>query len=47
VNGVGELVRRVSLGARRVQSGLVRNYALWIVIGAAAMLLFLLMYAGR
>ena len=47
VNGVGELVRRASLGVRRVQNGLVRNYALWIVVGAGAMLLFLLVYAGR
>ena len=47
VNGIGELVRRASTGVRKVQSGLVRNYALWIVIGAAALLLFFLLYAGR
>jgi NADH-quinone oxidoreductase subunit L len=47
VNGVGSLVRRGSDGIRRVQSGLVRNYALWIVIGAAGLLLYLLLYAGR
>jgi NADH-quinone oxidoreductase subunit L len=47
VNGVGALVRRGGTGLRKVQSGLVRNYALWIVIGAAALLLFLLLYSGR
>ena len=47
VNGVGTLVRRGSDGIRRVQSGLVRSYALWIVVGAAALLLYLLLYAGR
>jgi NADH-quinone oxidoreductase subunit L len=47
VNGVGALVQRGALGLRRVQSGLVRSYALWIVIGAAGLLLFFLLYAGR
>jgi NADH-quinone oxidoreductase subunit L len=47
VNGMGSLVQRGSLALRRVQSGLVRGYALWIVIGTAALLLFLLLYAGR
>ena len=47
VNGVGTLVRRGSDGIRRVQSGLVRSYALWIVVGAAALLLYLLLFAGR
>ncbi|MEX0664459.1 MAG: NADH-quinone oxidoreductase subunit L [Acidimicrobiia bacterium] len=47
VNGVGTLVQRAALGLRRVQSGLVRSYALWIVIGAAGLLLFFLLYAGR
>jgi NADH-quinone oxidoreductase subunit L len=47
VNGVGTLVRRASSGLRNVQSGLVRNYALWIAVGAAGLLLFLLLYAGR
>ena len=46
VNGVGTLVRG-SDGIRRVQSGLVRSYALWIVVGAAALLLYLLLFAGR
>jgi NADH-quinone oxidoreductase subunit L len=47
VNGVGSLVRRGSEGIRRVQSGLVRSYALWIVVGAAALLLYLLLFVGR
>jgi NADH-quinone oxidoreductase subunit L len=47
VNGVATLVRRGSESIRKAQSGLVRNYALWTVIGAAALLLFLLLYAGR
>ncbi|MBM3671563.1 MAG: NADH-quinone oxidoreductase subunit L [Actinobacteria bacterium] len=47
VNGVGTLVQRAAGGLRKTQSGLVRNYALWIVIGTAALLLFLLLYAGR
>jgi NADH-quinone oxidoreductase subunit L len=47
VNGIGTLVQRGALGLRRVQSGLVRSYALWIVIGTAALLLYLVLYAGR
>ena len=47
VNGVGKLVQRAGTGLRGVQSGLVRNYALWIVIGAVGLLLFFLLYAGR
>ena len=47
VNGIGTLVQRGAMGLRRVQSGLVRSYALWIVIGTAALLLYLLLYAGR
>ena len=47
LNGIGTLVRNAGGGLRKVQSGLVRNYALWIVIGAAGLLLFLLVYSGR
>jgi len=47
VNGIADLVRRAATGLRGVQSGLVRNYALWIVLGAAGLLLYLLVYAGR
>jgi NADH-quinone oxidoreductase subunit L len=42
VNGVADLVRRSGGGLRRVQSGLVRNYALGVVLGAAGLLLFFL-----
>jgi NADH-quinone oxidoreductase subunit L len=47
VNGIGTLVQRGAMGLRRVQSGLVRSYALWIVIGTAALLLYLVLYASR
>lgn len=47
VNGIGALVQRAAGGLRKTQTGLVRGYALWIVIGTAALLLFLLLYAGR
>jgi NADH-quinone oxidoreductase subunit L len=47
ITGIGGLVRRGAEGLRGVQSGFVRSYALWIVIGAAGLLLFLLLYAGR
>jgi NADH-quinone oxidoreductase subunit L len=45
--GLGTLVAKASTGLRGVQNGLVRSYALWIVLGAAGLLLFLLLYAGR
>ena len=47
VNGVASLVRGVAGGLRKVQTGLVRSYALWIVVGAAALLLYLVVWAGR
>jgi NADH-quinone oxidoreductase subunit L len=47
VLGVGRLVARAAQGLRRTQSGLVRNYALWIALGLAGLLLYLLIYAGR
>jgi NADH-quinone oxidoreductase subunit L len=40
VNGVGRLARESGLGLRRVQTGLVRNYALAIVFGTAALLVY-------
>ena len=46
VNGVATLVRQAGGGLRRVQSGLVRNYALGVVVGTAALLLYLLIRAG-
>jgi NADH-quinone oxidoreductase subunit L len=47
ITGIGDVVRRGATGLRGVQTGLVRNYALWIVLGAVGLLLFLLLYAGR
>jgi NADH-quinone oxidoreductase subunit L len=47
VNGVARLVRQAGLGLRHMQDGLVRRYALGILLGAFALLLFLLVYAAR
>jgi NADH-quinone oxidoreductase subunit L len=40
VNGVGRLARESGQGLRRVQTGLVRNYALAIVFGTVALLVY-------
>ncbi len=42
VNGVGRLFRNLGGGLRRAQTGLVRNYALGVVVGAVGLLLFML-----
>jgi len=42
VNGTGTIVRDVGSRLRRVQTGLLRNYALWIVVGVAAMVIYVL-----
>jgi NADH-quinone oxidoreductase subunit L len=47
VNGVGWVVRETSLGFRRLQTGLVRNYALGIALGTGALLTYLLVWAAR
>ena len=47
VNGVAQLVGRAAAALRHVQDGYVRRYAIGIALGAAAILLFLLAYAGR
>jgi NADH-quinone oxidoreductase subunit L len=47
VNGIASLVRGTAGGLRRVQSGLVRSYALWIAVGAAGLLLYLVIWVGR
>jgi NADH-quinone oxidoreductase subunit L len=47
VNGTAHLVRRAADGLRHAQDGLVRRYAIGIALGAAALLLFFLAYAGR
>jgi NADH-quinone oxidoreductase subunit L len=41
VNGVATLVRRTGGGVRRLQSGYVRNYALGIALGLAAIVMFM------
>jgi NADH-quinone oxidoreductase subunit L len=46
VNGVAMLVRDTGGRLRRVQTGLVRNYALGVVIGAVALLVYLAVRAG-
>jgi len=46
VNGVAALVRDAGGRLRRVQTGLVRNYALGVVLGAVALLVFLAVRAG-
>jgi NADH-quinone oxidoreductase subunit L len=46
VNGVATLVRESGGRLRRVQTGLVRNYALGVVLGAVALLVFLAVRAG-
>jgi NADH-quinone oxidoreductase subunit L len=42
VMGIGSTVRRAASGMRKVQTGFVRQYALGIVIGAVALLAFML-----
>jgi NADH-quinone oxidoreductase subunit L len=46
VNGVATLVRESGGRLRRVQTGLVRNYALAVVLGAVAVIVFLAVRAG-
>jgi NADH-quinone oxidoreductase subunit L len=46
VNGVAKLVRGAALGLRRVQTGLVRQYALGIVLGVVLLLLYALARVG-
>jgi NADH-quinone oxidoreductase subunit L len=46
VNGVARLVSDTAARLRRAQTGLVRNYALGVVLGAVALLVFLAVRAG-
>lgn len=46
VNGVGRLFQDLGARLRRVQTGLVRQYAVGIVLGAAALLLYVLVRIG-
>ncbi|HEX9505542.1 MAG TPA: NADH-quinone oxidoreductase subunit L [Acidimicrobiia bacterium] len=47
VNGVAKLVRYTGDGFGRLQTGLVRNYVLAVVLGTAALLVYLLVWAAR
>jgi NADH-quinone oxidoreductase subunit L len=47
VNGVGRLVVGWAQGLRRVQTGFVMNYALGMLMGAVAIIAFLLIRQGR
>jgi NADH-quinone oxidoreductase subunit L len=38
VRGVGSITLDVASGVRKTQTGFVRSYALWIVVGAVAIL---------
>jgi NADH-quinone oxidoreductase subunit L len=46
VNGVARIIRDSAGRLRRVQTGLVRNYALGVVLGAVGLLVFLAVRAG-
>jgi NADH-quinone oxidoreductase subunit L len=47
VNGTAWIFRWCSRGLSRVQDGFVRRYALGILLGTVAILLFVLLWAGR
>jgi NADH-quinone oxidoreductase subunit L len=47
VNGVAKLVGLAGQGLRKMQDGYVRRYALGVLLGAFAMLLFFLLYVAR
>ena len=46
VNGIARLVRGAAVGLRKAQTGLVRQYALGIVLGVVLLLLYALARAG-
>ena len=47
VDGIGHLVKAAARSLRHVQDGFVRRYALGIALGTAALLLYVLVWAGR
>jgi len=47
VNGVGWLFKQAAGSLRHLQDGLVRRYALGIAFGTVAILLYLVLWAGR
>ena len=46
VNGVGKVTQRVSTRLRGVQTGLIRSYALGMVIGAVAIIAYFISRMG-
>jgi NADH-quinone oxidoreductase subunit L len=46
VNGIAKLFRGAAVGLRKVQTGLVRQYALGIVLGVVLLLLYAVARAG-
>ncbi|MBI1744250.1 NADH-quinone oxidoreductase subunit L [Candidatus Acetothermia bacterium] len=47
VNGIGKLFDRLSGFVRRAQSGFIRNYATWMMLGVVGVLLYWMMLGGR
>jgi NADH-quinone oxidoreductase subunit L len=47
VNGIGALFMRLGRGLGRLQNGRVRNYALGMILGSAALLVYLVAWAAR
>jgi NADH-quinone oxidoreductase subunit L len=47
VNGVAKIVHETGEGFRKIQTGLVRTYVLAVVLGTAALLVYLLVWAAR
>jgi len=47
VNGVAKLFGLLGRGLSKIEDGLVRRYALGILLGTVAVVLFLLLWAGR
>ena len=47
VNGIAKLFGLLGKGLSKVEDGLVRRYALGILLGTVAVVLFLLLWAGR
>ena len=41
VNGIGKITREGGGGLRRIQTGLVRNYALGVVLGVVLLLVYM------
>jgi hypothetical protein len=44
VNGVGQTIRNFAGILKNVQNGLIRSYATWILLGTAAVLLYVYVF---